>query len=87
MILETTTINLTGGLHALNAVRLSEIVRSTQSLVFLRSPRGTANARDVVSVLALALHCGESAEILADGADERAALERVRAFLEQKNTN
>ena len=69
------------GVHAQTAQKLVLLAKTFASSLYLRREGGTATLRDPISILALGLACGATVEILADGADEQAALAAIEAHL------
>lgn len=73
------------GLHARAAAKLVRLSRTFASRVTVedRHERVTANAKSILSILALAAPVGSAVFIIADGTDEAAALDAVAALFEE----
>ena len=82
MLTERVTVLLPYGIHAAIAHRLHRSASRFSSSVFLRASSETASLRSVVAVLALGVQSGAEIDILADGADEAAAVAAVVAMLQ-----
>ena len=75
------------GLHARAAAKLVKLANSFESDILLarsESPHKTADARSIFNVLLLAAAKNASIEIVADGADEEAALEALCRLVANK---
>lgn len=68
------------GLHARAAARLVRLSATFVSKVKIRrNDNGSeANAKDILSVLSIAASQGVELQIIADGADEQAAIEQIK---------
>jgi phosphocarrier protein len=75
------------GLHARAAAKLVKLANGFESEIFLarsESPDKTADARSIFSVLLLAAAKNASIEIVAEGADEEAAVEALSQLVAGK---
>ncbi|MBK8447079.1 MAG: HPr family phosphocarrier protein [Micropruina sp.] len=81
MIRRDVTVIDTAGVHARTAQELVVLAKSFASSIYLRRGGSTATLRNPISILALGLACGATVEVLADGADEQAALAAIEAHL------
>ena len=75
------------GLHARAAAKLVKLANGFESEILLArsdSPHKTANARSIFSVLLLAAAKNASIEIVAEGADEQAAVEALSQLVADK---
>ncbi|MEP7342996.1 MAG: HPr family phosphocarrier protein [Acidobacteriota bacterium] len=75
------------GLHARAAAKLVKLVSSFESDIFLapsESPHKTVDARSIFNVLLLAAAKDASIEIVAEGADEEAAIEAMCRLVASK---
>jgi len=70
------------GLHARAAAKLVRLSRNfvSQILIIEHRRNATANAKSILSILAIAAPVGSSIRITAEGADEREALDAVCAL-------
>ena len=75
------------GLHARAAAKLVKLANGFESNIFLarsESPEKLVDARSIFNVLLLAAAKNASIEIVADGADEEAALEALCRLVANK---
>ena len=72
------------GLHARAAGQLVKLARRFTSSIILRKPDGSAeaDARSMLSVLALAASINSRLIVEIDGEDERAAMDAITQFFE-----
>lgn len=68
------TVTSPVGLHARPAANLVQAARGFRAEIFLEKGGRRANAKSLLSVLALGVKAGEQVAVLADGADEAEAL-------------
>lgn len=71
------------GITAAVAARLVKAVEKTRSIVLLRCGDRTANAGNILSVLALCAAMGTAVEVQACGADETLAVSVVEQILSE----
>jgi multiphosphoryl transfer protein len=76
------TIRTAHGIHARPAARIAAAARAFAASVELEAKGGTANARSPVALMALGLHKGDRARLVARGADAAAATAAVAALIE-----
>ena len=76
--LEVTIVNELG-LHARAAAKLVRLSRTFASRITIedRGENASANAKSILSILALAASAGSVVTVIADGTDEAAAIEAV----------
>lgn len=67
------------GLHARAAAKLVRLARTFSSRVLIehRSANATANAKSMLSILAIAAGMGTQVFLIVDGPDEEAAVEAI----------
>ncbi len=70
------------GLHAINAMRLSKAASEYESRITLKSRKGTADCKDVLSLLGLGARQGECLEFIVEGPDESKAYDFLKGFLQ-----
>ena len=70
------------GLHVRPAALITAALRPFGSEVTIVSRGHSANARSAVAMMALGVHCGDSVEVRASGADANAALAALESLLE-----
>ena len=58
------------GLHATNAMSLSRAAAEYESRITLKSQKGTADCKNVLALMSLGAHQGESLELTVEGPDE-----------------
>ncbi len=71
------------GLHARPAAELATLAKQFQSTVWLCSAGKEANARNIISVLALGLKKGSTIELKVEGEDSGEALQAIVGFFEK----
>ncbi|WP_349948704.1 HPr family phosphocarrier protein [Lacrimispora sp. BS-2] len=69
------------GLHAINAMRLSRTASEYESRITLKSRKGTADCKNVLSLIGLGARQGELLEFIVEGTDENKALSFLKEFL------
>jgi phosphocarrier protein HPr len=69
------------GLHARAAAKLVRLAASYRSAVTLRQDMTEADAKSILSVLALAAGFGTFVEIVIEGPDEREAMEKIEQLI------
>ena len=84
MIEKNVIINLASGLEARPVAQLVQVASQFDSKVFLEVEDKTVNAKSIMGMMSLGLAAGESVKIIADGADEEAAVESIEAYLSNK---
>lgn len=58
------------GLHATNAMSLSRAAAGYESRITLKGKKGTADCKNVLSLMSLGARQGESLELIVEGPDE-----------------
>ena len=58
------------GLHATNAMSLSRRPLNMRARITLKSQKGTADCKNVLALMSLGAHQGESLELTVEGPDE-----------------
>lgn len=81
----TTRLTVTNdiGLHARPAAQFAKAAAAFASDVRLRSGDGEANAKSLLSILALGVNSGDTIELVAEGEDAEQALYDLSALLDQ----
>ncbi|WP_312432213.1 HPr family phosphocarrier protein [Lacrimispora sp.] len=69
------------GLHAINAMRLRKAAAEYESRITLKSRKGTADCKNVLSLIGLGARHGECLMFLAEGQDENEAIDFLKEFL------
>lgn len=70
------------GLHAINALRLSKAASEYESRITLKSRKGTADCKNVLSLISLGARHGECLELIVEGQDENKAIDFLKEFLQ-----
>lgn len=76
------TIAESNGLHARPAAELAALAKRFQSTITLGHASKEANARNIISVLALGLKQGSVVHLKVEGEDSEEALQEVVRFFE-----
>jgi phosphocarrier protein len=84
MIKSSISISNKLGLHARASAKLTKLAGSFASDVFLSRNGRRVNAKSIMGVMMLAAGLGSEIEIEADGPDEQAAMDAVRALIDGK---
>ncbi len=84
MIRSTITINNKLGLHARASAKFTKLAASFRSNVFLSRNGRRVNAKSIMGVMMLAAGMGSEIEIETDGDDEQAAMEALRALINER---
>ncbi len=73
------TLTNPSGLHARPAALLVALAKSFTSNVTVRYKEKTANAKSILSILSLGASQGAPLTVMAEGADESAAIDQISA--------
>ena len=73
------------GLHARPAVMIASEASKYRSQILLRHGDFLVNAKSSVRVLAMAVNCGETIELVVAGEDESVAFEKLSTILDTIN--
>ena len=84
MIRTNITISNRLGLHARASAKLTKLATSFKSEVFMSRNGRKVNAKSIMGVMMLAAGIGSEIEIETDGEDEQAAMEALRALIDDK---
>jgi phosphocarrier protein len=84
VIRSTITISNRLGLHARASAKLTKLAGSFASEVHLSRNGRRVNAKSIMGVMMLAAGLGTEVAIEADGADEQAAMDALRALIEDR---
>ena len=84
MIRSSITISNRLGLHARASAKLTKMAGGFRSEVHLSRNGRRVNAKSIMGVMMLAAGVGTEIEIEIDGADEHAAMDAIRALIEDK---
>jgi phosphocarrier protein HPr len=72
------------GLHARAAAKLSHLANTFTSKIFLIYNQDKVNAKSLLGILTLAASIGTRITIIADGKDEKKAMEEIVGLFEKK---
>ena len=81
MISESVTVQISSGLETRPIAMLVQVASRFQSSIQLENSGRHVNAKSIMGMMALGLDNGEIVTVRADGADEKEAMESIRAFL------
>jgi phosphocarrier protein len=84
MIQTTLTISNKLGLHARASAKLTKLAASYKSEIFLSRNGRRVNAKSIMGVMMLAAGLGAEIELEAEGPDEQAAADAVKALVDDK---
>ena len=80
----TYTITDTLGIHARPADELVKIAKGFSSAIKISCNGKTVDAKRLIAVMSLGAKQGHLVTVVAEGADEAAAAEKLEAFLKEK---
>jgi len=84
MIKNTITIINKLGLHARASAKLTKLAGGFKSEVFMTRNGRRVNAKSIMGVMMLAAGMGSQVEIETEGEDEQAAMEALKALVNDK---
>lgn len=84
MVRQNVRVNVLSGLHFRPAGKLTELAMGFDSSISIVINGNEANAKSFLSVLAACIKCGDEVEVLCDGTDEQAALNKIVEFLSKE---
>lgn len=84
MIRTSITISNRLGLHARASAKLTKLATGFKSEVFMSRNGRKVNAKSIMGVMMLAAGMGAEVEIETDGEDEQAAMDALRALIDDK---
>ena len=82
MVKQKIVIKNPTGLHLRPAGILCDTALEFESHVSFQFHETTSNAKSVLSVLGACVKCGDEIELICEGADEKEALEKIIAVIE-----
>lgn len=74
-------IKLQNGLEARPAAMLVQVASRYDSTVYLETCGKKVNAKSIMGMMSLGLDLGEEVTVIADGADEAAAVDNIEKYL------
>lgn len=84
MVTKNVKIQLVNGLDARPVAMLVQVASKFDSRIYLLSEGKKVNAKSIMGMMSLGLDNGEELEIMADGKDEKAAVDALEQFLSSK---
>ncbi|WP_404404733.1 HPr family phosphocarrier protein [Jeotgalibacillus malaysiensis] len=78
------TVRLKSGLQARPASIFVQEATKFSSDVYIQKENKKVNAKSIMGLMSLALSSGESFTLIADGADEEAAMQTLAAYVEEE---
>ena len=81
MISKRVEIQSANGLEARPVAILVQVASQHDSSIYIQSAGKRVNAKSIMGMMTLGLANGESVEVIADGADEEAAIASIENFL------
>ena len=81
MIKKSMTIQLQSGLEARPVALLVQVASQHDCSIYVEAGNKKVNAKSIMGMMTLGLANGESVEVIADGADEEAAVASIENFL------
>ena len=80
MISENITVNNKSGLHARPAGDFADTAKKFEAEIKVSLNGKTKNAKSVIGILTLGIHKGSVIEVIADGPDEKEAMDAILAL-------
>ncbi len=87
MIEKSITIRLSGGLEARPVAMLVQVASQHESSIYIEAEGKKVNAKSIMGMMSLALGTGETVKVIADGDDEKAAINDIEDYLSGKNSS
>ena len=81
MVSGSVEIQLANGLEARPVAMLVQVASQHESTVYIQSAGKKVNAKSIMGMMTLGLANGEKVEVIAEGADEEAAVASIESFL------
>ncbi len=81
MIKKVVEIKLQTGLEARPVAMLVQVASRYDSTVYLETCGKKVNAKSIMGMMSLGLDLGEEVTVIADGADEAAAVDNIEKYL------
>lgn len=75
------TIQLANGLEARPVAMLVQVASQYEASVYIETEGKHVNAKSIMGMMSLGLDTGDGITVIADGADEEAAIEGVSKYL------
>ena len=85
MIKKPITIRLSSGLEARPVAMLVQVASQYESEIYVESGRKKVNAKSIMGMMSMNFENGSELTIVADGADEEAAVNALSEYLTKNN--
>ena len=85
MIKKPITIRLSSGLEARPVAMLVQVASQYESEIYVESGRKKVNAKSIMGMMSMSFENGSELTIVADGADEEAAVNALSEYLTKNN--
>ncbi len=84
MASKSVTVELETGLEARPVAMLVQVASQFESNIYLEVGDKKVNAKSIMGMMTLALCTGEKVNLIAEGTDENAAVEKIESYLQGK---
>lgn len=84
MASKSVTVELETGLEARPVAMLVQVASQFESNIYLECGDKRVNAKSIMGMMTLALCPGEQVNLITEGADEMAAVEKIESYLQGK---
>lgn len=81
MMEKSITIQLSEGLQARPVAMLVQVASQHESSVYIEAEGKRVNAKSIMGMMSLALGTGESIKVIAEGTDEKEAIQDIEEYL------
>lgn len=81
MLKKTMKIKIQSGLEARPAALLVQVASQFDSSIYIEAENKKVNAKSIMGMMSLGLLEGEEVTVVADGADETEAMEKIEKYL------
>ena len=85
MLKKTITIGLSSGLEARPVAMLVQIASQFDSQIYVENNNARVNAKSIMGMMSMSFENGSELTIVADGADEEAAVNALSEYLTKNN--
>jgi catabolite repression HPr-like protein len=84
MITKEIVINIPTGLEARPVALLVQVASQYECIIYVASQEKRVNAKSIMGMMSMGISAGESVTVIADGPDEKAAIENIEKYLSSK---
>ncbi len=85
MITKKITIEIPTGLEARPVALLVQVASQYESTIYVESDSKKVNAKSIMGMMTLGLISGEEITVIANGTDEKKAIEEIEKYLSNVN--